>query len=109
MIVEVLSDPMQVLDALPGFHPDVIMTDMYMPDCSGPELVQVVRQDDTWNLIPILFISAESDVDCQLDAMEHGASDFLVKPVTARKFGRSENLISTRSNNWFKDTISRRL
>ena len=86
MIVEMLSDPVHVLDALPRFNPDVIVTDMYMPECSGPELVQVIRQDESWDLVPILFISAESDVDCQLDAMKHGASDFLVKPVTVRKF-----------------------
>lgn len=89
MIVETLSDPMNVLEVLSHFRPDVIVTDFYMPFCSGPELVQVIRQDDTWALVPIVFSSAESDLDCQLDAMTYGANDFLVKPVPARKFESS--------------------
>ena len=89
MIVETLSNPIDVLSILPRFNPDVIVTDIYMPECSGPELVQVIRQDDSWALIPIMFLSAEDDLDSQIRAMEYGASDFLVKPVSAKKFESS--------------------
>jgi len=83
MEVRTLSNPLEALSVFEEFKPDVVVTDVYMPDCSGPELAQVVRQDDTWALIPILFLSTESDIDRRLMAMNLGGDDFLVKPVEA--------------------------
>ena len=81
MVVEALSKPLQVLEVLADFSPDVIISDVYMPECSGPELAQVIRQDDSWALTPIMFLSTESDISRQLEAMDLGGDDFLVKPV----------------------------
>lgn len=81
MQVEKLTDPMKVLDILPNFQPDIVVTDVYMPGCSGPELAQVIRQDDTWAHMPIMFLSTESNLDRQLAAMNLGGDDFITKPV----------------------------
>ena len=86
MIVEALSNPLHGLKVLAEFKPDVIIVDVYMPECSGPELVKMIRLDDKWSFIPIVFLSAEQDVDNQLHAMKLGADDFIVKPVKANKF-----------------------
>ncbi len=83
MEVKILSDPMKTIQALNEFRPDVILLDVYMPDCSGPELAEVIRQDDAWSLTPIIFLSAESDLSRQLSAMNQGGDDFLVKPIQA--------------------------
>jgi len=85
IVVETLSRPLEGLDVLVKFKPDVVVMDVYMPECSGPELVQVIRHDDTWALTPIIFLSAELDINNQLTAMEYGADDFLVKPVRNKK------------------------
>lgn len=82
MSVEVLSNPMLGLEALYKFKPDIMVTDVYMPECSGPELAQVIRQDDTFAQMPIMFLSSESDLDRQLAAMNLGGDDFISKPVT---------------------------
>lgn len=82
MSVEVLSNPMLGLEALYKFKPDIVVTDVYMPECSGPELAQVIRQDDTFAQMPIMFLSSESDLDRQLAAMNLGGDDFISKPVT---------------------------
>jgi len=81
MEVEILSDPMQGLKVLAEFRPDVIVMDVYMPECSGTELAQIIRQDDNWAEVPIMFLSAELEFDRQLAAMNLGGDDFLVKPV----------------------------
>lgn len=83
MEVKTLSDPLQTLEVIEKFNPDVIVSDVYMPNCSGPELAQVIRQDDTWAQTPIMFLSTESNLDRQLAAMNLGGDDFLVKPVEA--------------------------
>ena len=66
-----------------SFKPDVVLLDVYMPECSGPELAQVIRQDDTWAFMPIMFLSTESDLNIQLDAMNLGGDDFMIKPIEA--------------------------
>ncbi len=84
MEVDILSNPLKCLDKLIEFKPDIIVLDVYMPECSGPELATVIRQDDFWALTPIMFLSNESSLELQLDAMSYGGDDFLVKPVTAQ-------------------------
>jgi len=83
MEVETLSRPLQGLKVLTEFKPDIVVMDVYMPDCSGPELAQIIRQDDAWSLMPIVFLSGERGLERQLAAMNLGADDFLVKPVDA--------------------------
>jgi PAS domain S-box-containing protein len=83
MDVEALSSPLEALKMLPEFKPDIVVTDIYMPECSGLELAQVIRQDDDWALMPIMFLSVESNLNRQLEAMNLGGDDFLVKPVEA--------------------------
>lgn len=83
MDVDTLSNPMEGLKALTEFKPDITVMDVYMPACSGPELAQVIRQDDAWAMMPIMFLSTESDLNRQLAAMNLGGDDFLVKPVEA--------------------------
>lgn len=82
MQVEKLSEPMKALDILPIFQPDIVVTDVYMSGCSGPELAQVIRQDDNLAHMPIMFLSTESDLDRQLAAMNLGGDDFITKPVS---------------------------
>ena len=84
MEVRTISNPIKSLDILEDFNPDVIVLDVYMPECSGPELAQVIRQDDKWAITPIMFLSTETDLDIQLDAMNLGGESFMTKPITAK-------------------------
>lgn len=81
LFTRAVLEPLQVLDVLDQFQPDAILMDMYMPDCMGPELAQVIRQQSKYDAIPILYLSAESDVGKQLEAVGQGGDDFLTKPV----------------------------
>jgi PleD family two-component response regulator len=81
MEVETLSQPLDCLEHLTKFNPDVLITDVYMPECSGPELAQIIRQDDAWMTLPIIFLSSEADLDKQISAIDQGGDIFLKKPV----------------------------
>lgn len=81
MEVRVLYDAAQVLDVLGDYRPELVLMDVYMPGCDGPELVRLIRQDDRHLDVPIVFLSSETDYGRQLEAIEAGADDFLSKPI----------------------------
>jgi len=81
MTVSTVQDPMNIMNTLLEFDPDIILMDMYMPECSGVELAKVIRQLDNIVSTPIVYLSSEDDFNTQLEAMSLGGDDFLVKPI----------------------------
>lgn len=81
MLVHVEMFPERVLPAIGDFNPDLILMDMYMPQCDGQELSRMIRQYESFTSIPIVFLSSETDIKKQLAAMQIGADDFLTKPI----------------------------
>ena len=88
MMTSVLNNPMTVIEVLNDFVPELILLDLYMPDCEGHEVAAIIRQQEAFDAIPIVFLSGERDVEKQLSAMELGGDDFLTKPI------RPKHLIS---------------
>lgn len=84
IVTRVLLDPIQAMSELAEFQPDLIILDMYMPGCTGTELAKVIRHNDRYVSVPIIYLSAEDDQDKQLDAMSEGGDDFLTKPIKPR-------------------------
>ncbi len=84
IVTRTLIEPIQAMAELADFQPDLIILDMYMPDCSGTELAKVIRHNDRYVSVPIIYLSAEDDLDKQLDAMSEGGDDFLTKPIKPR-------------------------
>jgi len=82
MEVAVLSQPESVIEAVSAFCPELVLMDMHMPGYSGPELATVIRHYDEWIGLPIVYLSAETDRDKQLQAMGRGADEFITKPIS---------------------------
>lgn len=83
LTVYTLDDPAQTLVALERFNPDVLVLDVRMPECGGPELAQIVRYHARWLQMPIVYLSAIEDAGEQLATMNNAGDDFLVKPIAA--------------------------
>ena len=81
MKVVAVNDPMMVMDALVSFLPEIVIMDLYMPSCSGYEMAQVIRQQEAFISLPIVYLSSEGDKGRQLEAMSAGGDDFLAKPI----------------------------
>lgn len=81
MTVRSLSHPLQTLDVIAEFRPDLLLLDIYMPECSGIELAAILRQEPKYTHIPIIFLSSEEDKFKQLAALNLGGDDFLTKPI----------------------------
>lgn len=75
------SQPREALKAMDTFAPEVLVLDVRMPECSGPELAQIVRYHARWLQVPIVYLSASSDAAAQLSAMTKAGDDFLIKPI----------------------------
>jgi diguanylate cyclase (GGDEF)-like protein len=81
MITHIVNEPDETLNALRDFNPELVLLDMYMPEISGEELAKIIRQQSAYVSVPLVFLSAETDVERQLAAMRNGADDFLTKPI----------------------------
>lgn len=82
MLVEVCNDPITGLEAMYRFNPEVVVLDVHMPGCSGPELAQIIRFQDEWLRIPIVYLSGETDLAKQMAALLRAGDDFVTKPIS---------------------------
>lgn len=60
--------------------PDVILSDIMMPEMSGDRLLEAVRAEEALAEIPFILLSAKTDEDLRLQLLREGASDFIMKP-----------------------------
>ena len=81
IITATLSEPVAAMDALTDFQPDLLILDMDMPACSGPDLARAIRFNDQYLSLPLLYLSERDDLDHLIAALSEGDDDFLAKPV----------------------------
>lgn len=91
MTVKTVNTTDAVMKTLLEFNPDVVLIDVYMPDCSGIELAKVIRQIDGLMNVPIAYLSSENDFNTQSEAMNLAGDDFMVKPVEPRRLVSAVN------------------
>ena len=110
MITLSVTEPMRALAALSEFQPQLILMDLNMPGCDGEELAAVIRQDEVYDSIPIVFLSAEQRIEKQFDAMRRGGDDFLTKPIDPASLIRAVSLRAQRFRklraNLYRDSLT---
>lgn len=75
-----IAKPQEVLNALQKFQPDLVLMDMYMPGCTGVEVTRVIRQHEEFLSTPVVYLSADTSIALQVDALRLGGDHFLTKP-----------------------------
>ena len=63
-------------------HPDIILLDLGLPDIDGVDVIKKIR---TWSNVPIIVISARSEDQDKIDALDAGADDYLTKPFSVQE------------------------
>jgi two-component system chemotaxis response regulator CheY len=63
--------------------PDLILTDLMMPEVDGLSLIRRLRETPDWAQIPVVMVSAHSDPEIQESAKQAGADGFIAKPFSA--------------------------
>ncbi len=101
-IQESLSDEYRVAAAMNGKEalqiinkekPDLLVSDVMMPEMSGDELVGEIRKKPELDLVPILLLTAKADDELRIKLLKEGAQDYIMKP-----FSVSE--LRARVSNW---------
>ena len=76
-----LDNPQRFGEVLEESQPDLLILDVTMPEVSGIELCQVVRNDPHWQELPVLFLSTYRDSPTIQKVFEAGADDYISKPI----------------------------
>lgn len=65
-----------------SYNPDVVILDLGLPDKDGIEIIKKVR---TFSTVPIIVVSARTDNDDKINALDEGADDYLTKPFNTQE------------------------
>src|SRR5574343_254191 len=76
-----IASPGSLLQVTAEYRPHAILMDMNMPGCSGEEATRALRQVPEYQSLPVIYLSAESDIAQQVEALRLGGDQFLTKPV----------------------------
>jgi DNA-binding NtrC family response regulator len=98
--VQPFSDPVLARDYLERELADMVVTDLEMPGVDGLQILRTAKSRNP--CAQVLLVTGHSSVDALLQALEHGASDYLLKPVDEASFLQLIRDALTRVSRWRK-------
>ncbi|WP_229070339.1 SpoIIE family protein phosphatase [Actinoplanes sp. DH11] len=81
--VTAVGDGRQALEAARADVPDLVVSDVMMPELDGLQLVAALRAEPRTAGVPVLLLSARAGQEASIEGLEAGADDYLVKPFSA--------------------------
>jgi len=87
--VRTAADAVSALDTFRDWHPDLVITDLQMPDMNGIELCREIRKTSQ---LPVIVLSVKGEERTKVEALDAGADDYVTKP-----FGIDELLARVRA------------
>jgi putative two-component system response regulator len=75
------SEPGEAVELIEQHQPDLVLLDIMMPEVSGLDILEALRNDHRFTDLPVIILTAAGDRDTRQKALTLGATDFLVKPV----------------------------
>ncbi len=82
--VSTASNGMEGIEIIHKEHPDLVITDLKMPEVDGLEVLKQIREFD--DSVPCIIMTAYEDVDSTIRAMQLGAYDYIEKPIDTPRF-----------------------
>ena len=80
-----VSDGAAALQSARMNLPDLVLTDVMMPNLDGFGLLRELRADERLKAIPVILLSARAGEESHIEGLEAGADDYLIKPFSARE------------------------
>jgi DNA-binding response OmpR family regulator len=78
--ITTVNESTKAIEVAATVDPDLITLDLMMPDLTGFELCELLRQDPRFMNIPIIIVSASDDLESKSKARAAGAKEYLTKP-----------------------------
>jgi two-component system NtrC family sensor kinase len=83
--VKLVANGREALDSALAEPPDLVLSDVMMPELDGVALLHALRAEQKTRTVPVILISARAGEEARLEGLETGADDYLVKPFVARE------------------------
>ena len=83
--VTAVADGAQALDAMRTQVPDLVISDVMMPNIDGLALVSALRADIRTAMVPVVLLSARAGKEASIEGLQAGADDYLVKPFSSEE------------------------
>jgi len=83
--IEAVGNGVEALKSARENPPDLVLTDVMMPELDGFGLLHELRAGETTRTIPVILLSARAGEDARIEGLAAGADDYIVKPFTARE------------------------
>ena len=91
------EDGVEALEVIRREMPDIVVTDLMMPNMDGIELIGNIRRDFSISHIPVIMLTAKHSPDERIKAMEYGADGYITKPFSIELLqARIDNLLTQR-------------
>ena len=93
-----VEDSTQAMKILQESRPDLLLLDLIMPEVSGFDILSAVRAHPKFKYLPVIILTASTDTQNKLDALDLGATDFLAKPLDQSELGlRVRNTLAAKA------------
>jgi DNA-binding response OmpR family regulator len=83
--VQAVANGMEALVEARLHPPDLVLTDVMMPQLDGFQLLRELRSTAATCTIPVILLSARAGEDARVEGLQSGADDYIIKPFTARE------------------------
>ena len=83
-VITTARNGVEALEKLKANQPDLILTDIMMPEMDGLELCNAVKSDVSLSHIPLVFITAKNDLESKIQGLKYGAEAYVEKPFSIK-------------------------
>ncbi len=90
------AEPM--LKELKSSTADLIMLDLMLPGMDGMETCKILKVDETTKFIPVVMLTARTDIEDKVRGLDYGADDYITKPFDAKELVARVNAVLRRSS-----------
>lgn len=80
----IFEKPSEAISAASIFYPEIIISDINMPEIDGFQFLTEIKKIDQLAKVPFIFLSGHADTDSKIRGFEMGADEFIVKPFEFR-------------------------
>lgn len=108
--VKTVTDGREALNAARRWVPDIIISDVMMPQIDGFELLTALRSDSLTREVPFILLSARAGEEARVEGLQAGADEYLVKPFSGKELiARVDSLLMRRRIRSIENAFARRM